>query len=297
LGESIRQARESARGYRFVASVNGAAALAGRCLRHARNIAIVTRLDGSVWPFDPQRLADALPGVDVYAVENGQALDELNRMLGYRLVYGGATRLFTADGRSRYWQRIVGLPRLIRGIDECLHGRERGEMSLRDGRRLEKRVAMLQAERDRLRKRLKDAQTFDPAGLFEDPAEQLGFEIRLAWARGVPASAKTSRPLAAYRLGEGFIDSAGQYEATVPRSLLVRAIVDVLDGAVAGSTKRRRHALRESLASDAPPRLGQWGRPVMRVDVTKSHGFRLHYTTDNEGRIVLLGLHPHDENL
>jgi hypothetical protein len=79
--------------------------------------------------------------------------------------------------------------------------------------------------------------------LFADPLEQLDFEIRLAWARRIPAAEKRARPLGTYHVGPVFLSSLAEIDG-VDRTKVVDVIVEVLTGLVHELPGRDTHQLR-----------------------------------------------------
>lgn len=283
---------------RIIGSLKGARSLAARCKRHDHPIVVVTRLAPNAWPYRPERMAAEL-GMEVAGIEDGAPLDEFNALMAPRETWGGATRLFRADGTSRFWKRDKPFRAVVHEIDDSINGERRQRDLKRDNDALRSALADARAERDALKGELKAARAaaFDPEGLFADGEEQLRFEVTLQWAKSIPASDKAGMPLARYRLDPGFLDTVRRYAQSVGRDALVRAIVDVLDGVAERSKGRRAHTLREGRGTNDRDRLSEYRTPIWRINVTTRNGFRLHYTTDESGTIVLLGLYAHDELL
>lgn len=156
----------------------------------------------------------------------------------------------------------------------------------------------LKTENARLRKALRNASTprtgrsedvMPPADAYPSglAADWLDLAVRVTWARLIPACDKTSRPLpAAWSYGDGM---AERLHAD-PDAAVLAAMARVLVGL------DRSHALRAGLPG-APVARGAWGNPVWRVYVRQNtpDAPRLHYTRDDEGRIVFLDYGGHDD--
>jgi hypothetical protein len=132
--------------------------------------------------------------------------------------------------------------------------------------------------------------------LFEDPAEQLDFEIRAAWARRIPASDKKARPLAEWGYSDHFFETLDSLKG-IDRSKIVDVIVEVLTGLDKEMPGRERHQLRTGPGGSDPQRLGPNGEQYYRValQIGTAGARRLHYSRAVNGRIELSSVRLHDD--
>lgn len=271
-----------------------------KTLREWKNgpaVIVTCRRDGTC-PAQPDRLAQQLRSkATVYVIRGDTAQQELNRLLKDDTAYGGAVTVW-ASGRNRRWicKNEHDASTLPSDISKWL--------GVPDNTRT--RIGELKTENDRLRKQLGKTRN-EPAapagmpdfsGLFLDPRDQLDFEIQYQWAVSIPAESKTKYPLAqAWAYEDTFLDNIKRWQASFTRPKLLTAMVDILDGAASTKPSRRRHLLRGTEAVDATPVSSRWGTPIWRVNLTQDNGFRIHYTTDDQGIIHFEDLGPHDERL
>ena len=180
---------------------------------------------------------------------------------------------------------------------------------------VEGRVAKLERDRDRLRTQLRTAlQDADRASrrardleasaavgagdgrLFADPAEQLDFEIRLAWARRTAPGEKSGLPLCPYRLGESFLASWAAVDG-IDRQKVIDVLVDVLTGRVYEVNGRDAHQLRVSEAGRAPGVTRADGATCWRVSLQHKapQARRLHFWRLVDGTVELSSVRLHDD--
>ncbi|MFT3969103.1 MAG: hypothetical protein QM695_02205 [Micropruina sp.] len=162
-------------------------------------------------------------------------------------------------------------------------------------------VAELEAEltkartlrREAVRRRATDS---DDANLFADEADQLNFEIRLAWARMTQPSEKAELPLKEWTYGEQFFHTLHAVQG-VARSKIVRVIVHILTGLDTELASRELHQLRSGGGGDDAPVVRAGGESCWRVSLqTKTPAARrLHYWMRADGSIELSSIRLHDD--
>lgn len=147
--------------------------------------------------------------------------------------------------------------------------------------------------REAIRRRATDS---EDANLFTDEAEQLDFEIRLAWARMTQPSEKAALPLKKWTYGEQFFDTLHAVQG-VARSKIVRVIVHILTGRDAELASRELHQLRSGIGGDDAPVVRAGGETCWRVSLqTKTPAARrLHYWMCADGSIELSSIRVHDD--
>lgn len=162
-------------------------------------------------------------------------------------------------------------------------------------------TAELQDSRAQLRraKRRRDrSQTPGPddTALFDDPADQLDFEIRLAWARMTGSSEKKDRPLKPWTYGPDFLETLRTLEG-ISRDKVVEVIVHVLTGRDTELASRELHPLRTGAGAGDPTVVRDGGETCWRVYL-QSHtpsARRLHYWSCTDGSIELSSVRLHDD--
>jgi hypothetical protein len=169
----------------------------------------------------------------------------------------------------------------------------------REQLRTQARVAVNDAERRRREvQRLEDelSRASRDSELFLDPAEQLDFEVRLAWARRVLPAEKGVLPLGRYVLGPGFLESWGCTDG-IDRQKVVDVIVEILTGRVHELPGRETHQLRTSEAGNAPFVTRADGATCWRVSlqVNTPQARRLHYWQGADGTVELSSVRNHDD--
>ncbi|HMR48556.1 MAG TPA: hypothetical protein PKE40_05370 [Arachnia sp.] len=131
---------------------------------------------------------------------------------------------------------------------------------------------------------------------FTDPVEQLDYDVRLAWARRIPAAEKRALPLAGYTLGPDFLDSL-QHIQGVDRGKVIEVLVDVLTGRVHQLHGRATHQLRTGTGGGDPFVSRPDGATCWRVSLQHKtpQARRLHYWQLNDGTIELSAIRLHDD--
>lgn len=147
--------------------------------------------------------------------------------------------------------------------------------------------------REAVRRRATDS---EDANLFPEEADQLDFEIRLAWARMTQPSEKADLPLKKWTYGDQFFDTLHSVQG-VARSKIVRVIVHILTGRDAELASRELHQLRTGTGGDDAPVTRAGGETCWRVSLqTKTPAARrLHYWMRTDGSIELSSIRVHDD--
>lgn len=155
-----------------------------------------------------------------------------------------------------------------------------------DGRRLRAENKRLKGELKRLRA-ASSADAGDLYPLFDDPDDWLDLEIRLAWARLIPAEGKRANRLPArWTMAPGF---AATIASSPRRAKTVETCARILLGLDA------RHPYRNG-PNGSPNMIGDWGNPVWRTIVQQGmpDSWRIHWTRDGAGNVVFLAAGGHD---
>lgn len=131
---------------------------------------------------------------------------------------------------------------------------------------------------------------------FLDPAEQLRFEVYLAWASRIPAGDKAARPLREYRVGPVFLDSLETLEG-VRRGKVVDVVVEVLTGLAKEMEGRDLHRLRTGDSGGSPYRVREDGAVGWRAALQRetASARRLHYWECPDGTVELSRVVKHDD--
>ena len=181
----------------------------------------------------------------------------------------------------------------LRHSEERLASREAELQTLKQKYRLaDKRRQELSKKVQALSTRQEES-TDDLTNAFADPEEQFRFEVRLAWARRVPAGQKADLPLAPYSLGPDFLATL-ESVGGVSRDKVVDVVVEVLTGTARSQAGREVHPLRVSDSGGSPyvvrPEDGAkaW-RAALQRETAQAR--RLHYWTIGDhvelSRVVL----------
>jgi hypothetical protein len=158
-------------------------------------------------------------------------------------------------------------------------------------------VATLQAELQQARTSQRElALVRDSGRLFEDPADQLRWEIKDAWARMIPAGEKASRPLGRWTFGPDFLPTLEAMQG-ISRHKVVEVIVQVLTRMDRDLASRELHQLRSGPGGDDPPRVRDDGATAWRVSlqVGTPSARRLHYWLCPDNSIELASIRLHDD--
>ncbi|SCF24398.1 hypothetical protein GA0074695_4708 [Micromonospora viridifaciens] len=219
----------------------------------------------------PQPAAMARPAGAVPAADQARVLQLTNELAAER-----ATRKVLADElaglRARAAELEAGLAQATRSIEQ-LQTRYRGA----------------DLARQRLGKELRSMQgrVGQPAGtpepLFLDPEEQFRYEVSCEWAQRIPAAEKADKPLAAYTLAPGFLDSVEQLEG-ISRAKVIAVVVEVLTGQAQHLAGRDVHPLRSGDAGSPYVRRPD-GAICWRVALQRESAAarRLHYWRTHDG--------------
>lgn len=266
---------------------------AGRIGR--RPLAVISRQKGRMEPPSMLLLSTTLNGLaDIVLLNTPDAVDAFNAAAGERYaVYGSVVRAISADGDTWYWPAGRRTPAAIaRSTAAWLRQRRGPKPAASGGQPADKPAEPATATRTA-------AEPPDTADWFTDPGDRMDLDVRIAWARRIPACEKPRRPLPGrWAYAPGFLDTVARTEATVGRARILNAIVDALTGLDERLPGRERHMLRESSCADSGPRMGPWGNPIWRTSVTMGPGgWRLHVTRDRDGIPTLLEVAHHDRGL
>ncbi|KAA8826979.1 hypothetical protein [Bifidobacterium myosotis] len=277
--------------------------LAARILDPDRpNTLVVLTADSKGRPhFDPFEIGDALAGtdVDVYLLSDPRDAGRLSTLTDRACSpYGGAAAVLEPGAR----QRIV-LSEHDGSADYLIGAAMRHAMftgrpapstaPAPDG---DGEARELRAEIKRLRgevRRLKAARTGaddDLAALFGPADDWLDLAVRIAWARIIPAGDKRDIRLPdRWTYARGF---AAAVKGAPRRERIVEAVARILLGL------DDRHPLREG-SRGARNRLGDWGNIVWRTvaETGVPDAWRIHWTRDDRGDVVLLEAGGHDDHL
>lgn len=131
---------------------------------------------------------------------------------------------------------------------------------------------------------------------FVDPEQQLDYELRLAWARRIPASEKKALPLVDYILGPEFLETLNNVQG-IDRGKVTDVLVDVLTGRVHQLHSRATHQLRTGTGGSDPFVARSDGATCWRVSLQHKtpQARRLHYWQLNDGTIELSSIRLHDD--
>lgn len=132
--------------------------------------------------------------------------------------------------------------------------------------------------------------------LFSDPADQLRFEVKMAWLRRFSEPERNdTRRLMSWRVGEDFFESWNQVKQGIERSKVVDVIVEVLTDLAPSLTSREVHQLRTGPGGDDPVRTrGDQIAWRVSLQVNTPSARRLHYWRGPEG-IELASIRLHDD--
>jgi len=137
-------------------------------------------------------------------------------------------------------------------------------------------------------------ETLAPA--FTDPADEFRHQVYLEWVRRIPAAEKPHRPLAAYTIGDGFLDSVADIEG-VDRAKVIAVVVEVLTGLADTMPGREMHRLRAGLGAGTgavdDDDLGTAWRVSLQSNTASAR--RLHFWRRSDGQITLAKIGVHDD--
>lgn len=266
-----------------------------------RNTLVVLSADRYGRPgFDPADIGDALAGtdVDVYWLPDPPAANRLAGLTdGVACMYNGAAAILHAgqgaiivlDKGPTSPDYLIGRAMahatfMRRPDPKPAPAADAGDRP--DGRRLRAENKRLKGELKRLRA-ASSADVEDLYPLFDDPDDWLDLEIRLAWARLIPAEGKRANRLPArWTMTPGF---AATIASSPRRAKTVEACARILLGLDA------RHPYRNG-PNGSPNMIGDWGNPVWRTVVQQGmpDSWRIHWTRDGAGNVVFLAAGGHD---
>ena len=217
--------------------------------------------------------------VDAYAIRSTGVLCEFNRIT-CRPVYNGAVAAWRG-GRNYLWLKERADAKDI--LSWCgIHG-PAAPAPARPAARPRTEPTGGTAAPNACR--LPDTSTW-----FAAPSDRWDFDIRYTWAQRTPAGEKTRRPLPdRWDYADGFDIPEEAYP------VVIEGMTDALDHTDRTRPSRRLHLLRVSRMSNAP-RASEYGTPIMRSRMGGDRNpWMLHYTTDEDGRVVFLNVERHDD--
>ena len=245
-------------------------------------------------PVDLDALAARLgDGVDVFLLGR-DVENEFNAITG-RPVYDGAIAVWTG-GRRRYWTaRDADIETIAQWLGAAKPTEAKPQKPGDDIHDSDTSAPATVRKDDVSIDRGDDdgaAGLPDSSDWFADERERWDFDIRFAWARRVPASAKGEHPLPAeWRYSPGFA-----IPRNAPYAQAIEAMADALDGMDASSGKRRLHRVRSKKGGASCWRQGEAGRPIFRSVIAGGHNpWMLHYTRLDDGTISFVDVPRHDD--
>ncbi len=184
-------------------------------------------------------------------------------------------------------ETLVG--RRVADVLEALLGSGSGDAE-RERERAEAAEAELRDARERnrqLRERLAQHNEDWPPAVYDDPEQQLRYEVEQVWLMSTPPSERP--PLRPYRVSEAFLDDLA--DPPVERRKAVRCIVDVLTGP---ADPARIHPWK---AGKAAPNVRRDGAMLWRYQVQRGspQAARLMYW-DGGPEVELVRLARHDDH-
>lgn len=137
----------------------------------------------------------------------------------------------------------------------------------------------------------------DDSQLFDNEADQLSFEIRLAWARMTQPGEKKRLALKPWSYGEQFFDTLQEVEG-ISRDKIVEVLVHVLTGRDAELASRELHLLRTGRGGGDPVVMRNNGQDRcwrVSLQVRTPSARRLHYWDCSDSSIELGSIRVHDD--
>lgn len=191
------------------------------------------------------------------------------------------------DENTRLMRQIQDQDREIEGLN-------------RDVERHRTRIRQLVAKEGKAKRDLEAAQAAarvldQDLERFDDPLDQLRFEVYLAWVRRFSDADRKTRPMARWNVSPHFFSSWEETQG-VERRKVVDVIVEVLTGLDIELTGRERHQLRTGPGGDDPPRTrGADTAWRVSLQVNTPSARRLHYWRLPDGTIELSSIRLHDD--
>lgn len=261
-----------------------------------RPLAVISRQKGRMEPPSMLLLSTTLNGLaDIILLNTPAAADAFNAAAGERYaVHGSVVRAIGTDGDTWYWPSGRRTPAAIARSTAAWLRQRRGPRPAASRERAADGPATPTADAQPAGDGLPDT-----ADWFTDPGDRMDLDVRIAWAKRIPACEKPHRPLPGrWAYAPGFLDTVAATEANVGRARILNAVVDALTGLDERLPGRDRHMLRENSGADSGPRMGPWGNPIWRTSITIGPGgWRLHVTRDGDGTLTLLEVAHHDRGL
>jgi hypothetical protein len=161
---------------------------------------------------------------------------------------------------------------------------------------LREQIRIEQGRAARARQLSRDiADVTETGPLFTDAGDQFRHEAYLEWATRIPASSKTTTPLAEYDFADGFLDAVDEIHG-VDRSKIIAVAVEVLTGIADTLPGRDMHRLRGGPAGAGcieDPVLGTAWRVALQVKTASAR--RMHFWRGNDGKVVFATVAVHDD--
>jgi hypothetical protein len=246
----------------------------------ARHAVTVDLADGPTSESSADRGLPAEPMVNEPGTEDSLAIERAARE--------------ATENRSRLLAQAVS--NLRRENGQLTRNLDRTQTRLDDSREELTRVRVELRRARQASQRAKEQTTAD-SQWFLDPEEQLRFDVRLQWAKKIPAAGKQSHPLSedAYTVGPDFLATLDNFPQD--REKVVEVIVEVLTGIADASQGRQVHQLRTGSGPSDPLVVRSDGATCWRAYVQQKspQARRLHYWRTVKG-IELSRVVPHDVN-
>lgn len=176
--------------------------------------------------------------------------------------------------------------------------REVNETLAKEAARHLQRVRKAEAALDRAKAKLSGVQSVlddqaADARAFVDAETQFRYEVRLAWARRVPAAEKSARPLPDYAVAPEFIDSLG----LVDRGKAVSVAMEVITGLADTMRGRAAHQFLTGAGAGNPVVKRADGATCWRVSIEHNspQARRLHYWRLPDRSVELASVRLHDD--
>jgi hypothetical protein len=136
--------------------------------------------------------------------------------------------------------------------------------------------------------------------LFEDPGDQVAYEVRHAWLLSVPVSQREQWPLGDYLMLPQFLEDLKDQGGGLSRAQMIGAIVDVVSGRVADVPSRQARYFKEAdgeVSRGRPKLVRADGAVAWRANVSHSTpaARRIMWWRNPDGTIELARLARHDD--
>ena len=259
-------------------------------------------VDPGVEPTAAALLDGAPPWLTVPPLEQETVQEDPEPAPVVPIVIGPASELLDVPPMVVSPSEVVGLRAERDGfLTELEAARARIDKLERSREQLRRQAREAVNDADRRRRQVQSlheelARAAHDSTLFLEPADQLDFEVRLAWARRTPASEKSELTLQTYEVGKHFFESWDAVDG-IDRQKVVDVLVEVLTGRVHGIAGRETHQLRTSEGGGSPFVSRPDGATCWRValQVNTPQARRLHYWMRTDGSVELSSVRQHDD--